>query len=116
MTIRCWFIASPMLGAIVLAASLTPLLDTVEAAEGSSGPRESVWPVPHWPRAEPAEVEMDEAKLARARDYALTGGGSGYITRHGRLAGRRVRQCGRQIVGTIVWRVWRRWRVRRPTG
>ena len=28
---------------------------------------------------------MDEAKLAQARDYALTGGGSGYITRHGRL-------------------------------
>ncbi len=28
---------------------------------------------------------MDEAKLARAREYALTGGGSGYITRHGRL-------------------------------
>ena len=31
------------------------------------------------------EVGMDEAKLAQARDYALTGGGSGYITRHGRL-------------------------------
>ena len=28
---------------------------------------------------------MDEATLAKARDYALTGGGSGYITRHGRL-------------------------------
>jgi CubicO group peptidase (beta-lactamase class C family) len=28
---------------------------------------------------------MDEAELRKGRDYALTGGGSGYITRHGRL-------------------------------
>ena len=28
---------------------------------------------------------MDEATLAKARDYALTGGGSGYTTRHERL-------------------------------
>jgi len=28
---------------------------------------------------------MDAAKLPQARDYALTGGGSGYITRHRRL-------------------------------
>lgn len=82
---RCWFIAFPMLGAIVFAVSLTPVWDTAEAAEGRSGPRESVWPVPDWQRAEPAEVGMDAARLARARDYALTGGGSGYITRHGRL-------------------------------
>ncbi len=58
---------------------------TVGAAEGVSGPGESVWPVPHWSRVEPAEVGMDEAKLGQAREYALTGDGSGYITRHGRL-------------------------------
>jgi len=41
--------------------------------------------MPDWPRAAAAEVGMDESKLAEARQYALTGGGSGYITRHGRL-------------------------------
>ncbi len=41
--------------------------------------------MPAWPRAKPAQVGMDEAKLAQARDYALTGGGSGYIIRYGKL-------------------------------
>ena len=35
--------------------------------------------MPEWPRATPAKVGLDEALLARARDYALAGGGS-YIT------------------------------------
>ncbi len=43
------------------------------------------WPMPNWPTADPADVGMDPAQLRKARDYALTGGGSGYITRHGRL-------------------------------
>lgn len=43
------------------------------------------WPMPEWPRATPAEVGLDEALLARARDYALTGGGSGSIIRDGML-------------------------------
>ncbi len=43
------------------------------------------WPMPNWPRAAPAEVGMDAARLEQAKDYALTGGGSGYITRHGKL-------------------------------
>ena len=38
-----------------------------------------------WPRSSPEEQGMDSRLLARARDYALTGGGSGYITRHGVL-------------------------------
>lgn len=46
---------------------------------------DEIWPLPKWLAAEPAEVGIDEAQLHRARDYALTGGGSGYITRHGRL-------------------------------
>jgi CubicO group peptidase (beta-lactamase class C family) len=33
----------------------------------------------------PEEVGMDEARLREARDYALTGAGSGYITRSGKL-------------------------------
>jgi|TARA_B100001079_G_C16170581_1_gene408416 hypothetical protein len=46
---------------------------------------EGPWPLPDWPRAKPAEVGMRLAKLEAARDYALSGGGSGYITRHGKL-------------------------------
>ncbi|MFZ5831557.1 MAG: serine hydrolase domain-containing protein [Planctomycetota bacterium] len=43
------------------------------------------WPMPDWPRATPAEVGLDEDLLQKAREYALTGGGSGFITRHGKL-------------------------------
>jgi CubicO group peptidase (beta-lactamase class C family) len=45
---------------------------------------EQVWPAADWPSATPAEVGMDAAKLAEARDYALRGGGSGCVIRHGR--------------------------------
>ncbi len=45
-----------------------------------------VWPDAEWARASPAELDMDAAVLERARAYALTGGGSGYIVRHGRVA------------------------------
>jgi len=44
-----------------------------------------VWPTPDWPRATPAEASLDAAQLAAARDYALTGGGSGCIVRRGWL-------------------------------
>lgn len=43
------------------------------------------WPAQEWERATPADVGMRASKLESARDYALTGGGSGYITRHGKL-------------------------------
>ena len=46
---------------------------------------DEVWPMHDWDRATPAEVGMDEAKLIEARRYALGRGGSGYVTRHGRL-------------------------------
>jgi len=46
---------------------------------------EESWPLPDWPTAEPEEVGLDKDLLAKARDYALTGGGSGYITRRGKL-------------------------------
>ncbi|MGC9317954.1 MAG: serine hydrolase domain-containing protein, partial [Armatimonadota bacterium] len=42
------------------------------------------WPDDQWQRATPAEMGMDSALLAEARDYALTGGGSGCIIRGGR--------------------------------
>ncbi|MEZ6129102.1 MAG: serine hydrolase [Planctomycetaceae bacterium] len=43
------------------------------------------WPTDQWQVAAPADVGMDQALLVRARDYALTGAGSGFITRGGRL-------------------------------
>jgi len=48
-------------------------------------PAAEAWPKAEWPAATPAEVGLDATKLAEAREYALTGGGSGYITRHGNL-------------------------------
>jgi CubicO group peptidase (beta-lactamase class C family) len=44
-----------------------------------------VWPTQGWPTATPAEMGMDAAKLDQARSYALGAGGSGVITRDGRL-------------------------------
>ena len=43
------------------------------------------WPSDHWNKATPAEAGLDETKLAQARDYALTGGGSGFIVKSGKL-------------------------------
>lgn len=44
-----------------------------------------VWPTQGWHTATPAEMGMDQLSLEQARDYALTGSGSGMITRGGRL-------------------------------
>ncbi|MGH7138641.1 MAG: serine hydrolase domain-containing protein, partial [Pirellulales bacterium] len=41
--------------------------------------------MPRWQAAMPEEVGLDAALLAQARDYALTGGGAGYVTRGGKL-------------------------------
>jgi CubicO group peptidase (beta-lactamase class C family) len=46
---------------------------------------EQLWPMPEWPRAAPEDTGMDEAQLRLAKEYALTGGGSGCVTRHGKL-------------------------------
>ena len=45
----------------------------------------TVWPTAGWSSATPGEMGMDQNQLMQARDYALTAGGSGYITRSGRL-------------------------------
>lgn len=56
------------------------------AAASSLSAAESLgFPGEHWSEATPAEVGLDAAKLNEARDYALTGGGSGRIIRHGKL-------------------------------
>src|SRR6188508_1166467 len=47
--------------------------------------RAAEYPGATWPRARFAEVGLSEARLQQARDYALTGGGSGVIIRHGKL-------------------------------
>lgn len=44
-----------------------------------------VFPTTGWATATPAEMNMDIARLDEARDFALTGGGSGFVTRHGRV-------------------------------
>lgn len=53
----------------------------------NSGPPDEPypWPTDGWDTATPAEMKMDAAKLEQARNYALTGGGSGFITRGGML-------------------------------
>jgi VCBS repeat-containing protein len=43
------------------------------------------WPTNGWISATPAEMGLDQAKLEEACDYALTGAGSGFITRGGKL-------------------------------
>ena len=50
-----------------------------------AGDFDLAWPLPEWSRATPRDVAMDESQLVAARDYALTGGGSGYVIRHGKL-------------------------------
>ena len=49
------------------------------------GGTDKIWPGKVWERATPDKVGMDASALQKARDYALTGNGSGCITRHGRL-------------------------------
>jgi len=43
-----------------------------------------VWPTSGWTAASPAEMGMRSELLEQARDYALTAGGSGFITRGGK--------------------------------
>jgi len=54
------------------------------SAAGQGGARE-IWPGSAWEQATPDDVGMDADILQKARDYALTGNGSGRVIRHGRL-------------------------------
>ena len=56
-----------------------------ELFAGTSTGETEVWPNPNWQVATPDQMGMDGAKLAHAQNYALKGGGSGYIIRGGRL-------------------------------
>src|SRR5687768_17791680 len=64
-----------------LLAALLALAALAAPATGEEIP----FPTWGWPVKSPAELGLDEAKLAEARDYAFNGGGSGYITRCGYL-------------------------------
>ncbi len=66
-------------------AFATSLLALVSAASLQARDLEPAWPDPGWPCRVPSEAGLDEAGLAQARDYALTGSGSGCIVRGGRL-------------------------------
>ena len=68
---------TPSPGACALA--LTALLLTGHAMA------ETVWPVPKWEYTTPQEAGMDQARAEQARDYALSGDGSGLITRGGKV-------------------------------
>ena len=63
-----------------------PFLFCVAAATACAAAAPAVeFPGAEWPRAKYAEVGLSEARLQQARDYALTGGGSGVIIRRGKL-------------------------------
>ena len=76
---------------IVLAVSISLIImelvmyTATSLAIAETGTEQTVWPIPEWNTATPAQMGMDEATLRQARDYTLTGGGAGYITRGGRL-------------------------------
>lgn len=46
---------------------------------------DEAWPAEHWSAADPEAVGLDRNMLEKARDYALTGEGSGFISRGGRV-------------------------------
>lgn len=64
--------------------ALAPFALAVSMAFGA-GKGAAAFPGEKWPQARPAEVNLAEARLQQARDYALTGGGSGMIVRQGKV-------------------------------
>ncbi|MGB2809252.1 MAG: hypothetical protein WBC22_16030, partial [Sedimentisphaerales bacterium] len=66
----------------VLAAIITSLVSLPAAGERGI---DEIWPMPAWKQASPDQMGMDAGVLGRAREFALTGGGSGCIIRHGRV-------------------------------
>jgi CubicO group peptidase (beta-lactamase class C family) len=62
-----------------------PSAPAAPAPPASPAPVDAVFPTNEWATATPADMNMDPAKLDQARNYSLIGGGSGFITRHGRV-------------------------------
>ncbi|MEQ8789719.1 MAG: serine hydrolase [Pirellulaceae bacterium] len=72
-------------GSVVVMVSLlaaVPFAAVQLEAEESS----AFYPAKQWTTASPRELGLDAHALTKARDYALTGGGSGIVTRDGRVA------------------------------
>ena len=69
--------------AFTLVMIVTMLTHSPAVGQGNGG---EIWPMPAWEQASPEEVGMDAALLGKARDYALTGGGSGCVICQGRCA------------------------------
>ena len=65
-----------------LAGLLLAITCNATVAIGQSLP---VYPGRKWETAKPADVGLDAKLLQKARDYALTGGGSGMIVRRGKV-------------------------------
>ena len=73
-------------------APTPPGLHTIRATVGSVSATAkadvqssaTVWPTGGWITVTPASMNMNATLLAQARTYALTGAGSGMITRHGK--------------------------------
>lgn len=61
------------------------LLPAVLSLVTCSASHAADWPGKVWEVASPESLHLDAAKLAQARDYALTGGGSGCVIKGGRL-------------------------------
>ncbi len=64
---------------------LTSLFAGQEALLAGDNPDSRVFPKETWSVASPGEARLAESRLQAARDYALTGGGSGHVTRAGKL-------------------------------
>jgi CubicO group peptidase (beta-lactamase class C family) len=69
--------------AVLFLAALRPAPLAAQTAQ-TAQPAD-VWPGARWERAAPEEMGMDRALLEKARDYALTIQGSGYVIYHGKL-------------------------------
>jgi CubicO group peptidase (beta-lactamase class C family) len=69
-------------GKVLIIAAVASLSYSPATGHGAV---DEIWPGASWERARPGQVGLDRSMLEKARDYALTGGGSGCITRHGRL-------------------------------
>ncbi|MHC4324817.1 MAG: serine hydrolase [Planctomycetota bacterium] len=65
-----------------LIVCLLVLAHTPTTGQGGAG---EIWPGSTWERALSEQVGMDASTLQKARDYALTGGGSGRVTHSGLL-------------------------------
>ena len=66
-------------------ARLAGLLAAVVLLTLGSAMAQTAWPGATWETVSPAQAGLNNEQLIAAREYALSGGGSGFITRNGKL-------------------------------